>query len=275
MSPAGTKITLTPRRGSLRAGLALVASCSLACARPPELWTEPATGMRFVLVPSGSFEMGSEPGEAGREAQEVRHRVTISEPFYLGETEVTQAQWVAVMGSNPSAFSECGSRCPVERVSWHDVQRFLEKLGAGSGIAYRLPTEAEWEYACRAGSTGPFHTGATIGSAQANLDASTPYAGAPVGPKAASTMPVGSFAPNGWGLFDLHGNVWEWTGDEHCPYAEGEVTDPRSACTSGLKVIRGGSWYYDAFSARCALRYTHAPADSGFSLGFRVARPVD
>lgn len=214
--------------------------------------------MSFVLVPAGEFIMGSPASEEGREAQEVEHRVRITRPFYLGETEVTQAQWAAVMGDNPSWFAACGPGCPVENVSWDRVQTFLERLNERHGATFRLPREAEWEYACRAGSTTAFHTGANLSPRQAVIDAQAP-------------APVGSFTPNAWGLFDLHGNVWEWTEDEFCPYPAGGATDPMPHCQSPLRVIRGGSWHYGADSARCALRYTHRPQDDGFSLGFRVA----
>ncbi len=130
-------------------------------AEPLPAWTEPVTGMRFVLVPAGSFTMGSPAAETGREAQETPHRVTLTRPFWLGRTEVTQGEWQRVMGSNPSKFSDGGAQAPVEQVSFHDVQRFLVRLGElAPGSRFRLPTEAEWEYACRAGTTTAYSTGA-------------------------------------------------------------------------------------------------------------------
>jgi len=244
-------------------GAALLAALAAA---PPH-WIEPVTGMDFVTVPAGRFVMGSPPDEPGREAQETRHEVTLTRAFQMGRLEVTQAQWTRVMGVNPSAFT--GGERPVERVSWLEAQAFLRRLGALSpGSAFRLPTEAEWEYACRAGTTTAYATGATLGPDQAHFRAAG--GGGAADPR--GTVRAGSFAANAWGLQDLSGNVWEWTEDEHCPYPEGAVRDPRPACGSALKVIRGGSWYFGADSARCALRYTHAPADRGFSLGFRVVR---
>ena len=246
---------------------------SASIAAPLPAWTEPVTGMRFVLVPAGSFTMGSPPAEPGREAQETPHHVTLSRPFWLGRTEVTQGEWQRVMGSNPSKFSDGGAQAPVEQVSFQDVQRFLVRLGAlAPGSRFRLPTEAEWEYACRAGSTTSYSTGALLTTDEGNYDGRYPLPGQPKGVNRDRTTPVASFAPNAWGLFDLHGNVWEWTADEHCPYPAGPVTDPIGRCGAELEVIRGGSFYFDAASARCALRYTHRPQDRGPSLGFRVVR---
>ncbi|PYQ70993.1 MAG: formylglycine-generating enzyme family protein, partial [Acidobacteria bacterium] len=155
-----------------------------------------------------------------------------------------------------------------------DVQQFLAKLNERSGqggsggqggpkdppLRYRLPTEAEWEYACRAGTTGPYSTGEALTSAQANY-------------KGKSTAPVGSYGLNPWGLADMHGNVWEWTADWYGPYEDHAIAniDPRGPSSGEKRLIRGGSWYFDKDSARCGLRYTHAPKDKGFSLGFRVA----
>jgi formylglycine-generating enzyme required for sulfatase activity len=227
--------------------------------------------MTLVRIPAGRFTMGSPPSEAGRETQEVQHAVTLTRPFYLGRFEVTQAQWQTLMGANPSHFAGRGSDLPVERVSFHEIADFLSRLTARDGAPrFRLPTEAEWEYACRAGSTTAYAFGDELSAADANVDArgetgsEKSFRGAP--------MPVGSFRPNAWGLYDMHGNVWEWTDDRHCPYSAGPSGDPRGTCESPLQVIRGGSWYFAGDSARCALRYTHRPQDRGFSLGFRVAR---
>ena len=212
--------------------------------------------------------MGSPPTETGREPQEVLHAVHLTRAFWLGALEVTQRQWQTVMGHNPSRFRADGDTLPIENVTWTDVHEFLDRLTKLSpGHRFRLPTEAEWEYACRAGTSTAFNTGAVLTRAQANIAASPDVAAA------GRTMPVASFAPNTWGLYDMHGNVWEWTDDDYCPYSGSEsVTDPAASCSSTLKVIRGGSWYFGADSARCALRYTHRPQDRGFSIGFRVVR---
>jgi sulfatase modifying factor 1 len=156
-------------------------------------------------------------------------------------------------------------------VNFQEVQVFLRRLNAQAAGGFRLPTEAEWEYACRAGTTTPFSTGMNLTTDEANVHGSYPYADGKPGVYRGGPTPVGSFAPNAWGLFDMHGNVWEWCQDWHCPYG-GSVTDPLGQCPSNLRVLRGGSWAFGADSARCALRYTHAPGDRGPSLGFRVAR---
>jgi len=166
----------------------------------------------------------------------------------------------------------------VENVTFADAQQFIAKLNASpsAAVRYRLPTEAEWEYACRAGTTGPFSTGETLTIDQANYNGRFPYPTAPPAPAGefrGTPMPVGSFPSNRWGLSDMHGNVWEWTADWYGAYAEARASnvDPHGPDTGEKRVIRGGSWYFDANSARCALRYTHAPQDRGFSLGLRLA----
>jgi formylglycine-generating enzyme required for sulfatase activity len=246
--------------------------------------TEPVAGITLVEIPAGRFTMGSASSEAGRGADEVLHDVEITQPFLLGRFEVTQQEWRAVMGTKPSHFKDCGPKCPVENVTFVEVQQFLAKLNeraAAGGAAdpplrYRLPSEAEWEYACRAGTTGPFSTGETITTAQANYNGKFPYSTSSTntaGEFRQKPSPVGSFPFNPWWLADMHGNVWEWTADWYGPYAEsGQANiDPHGAASGDKRVIRGGSWYFDANSARCGLRYTHAPQDRGFSLGFRIA----
>jgi len=228
---------------------------------PTRTIADDATGMTFVEIPAGRFTMGSSTEEATRQNDEALHDVEITRGFYLARHEVTQRQWRAVMGTSPSHFADCGPQCPVENVTFDDVQAFLAKLNEkASPLHYRLPTEAEWEYTCRAGTTGAFSTGETLSTAQANF-------------KGKSPAPVGRYPLNPWGFADMHGNVWEWTSDWYGPYPEtvsGNI-DPHGPATGEKRVIRGGSWYFDSDSARCALRYTHAPKDKGFSLGFRVA----
>lgn len=241
---------------------------------PTRTVADPVTGMTFVDVPAGRFTMGSASDEPKRQEDEALHDVEITRPFLLSRFETTQQEWRAVMGANPSQFGECGARCPVENVTFHDVEQFLARLNERAAAArasgspapeapalrYRLPTEAEWEYACRAGTTAAFSTGDTLTPAQANYKGKAPVA-------------VGSFPLNPWGLADMHGNVWEWTSDWYAPYPERASAniDPHGPPSGDKRVIRGGSWYFGADSARCALRYTHRPQDKGFSLGFRVA----
>lgn len=251
-----------------------VALLAAACSPNPDRATiSVGPGIEMIRIEAGTFPMGTPETEAGREEQERLHEVTLTKPFYLGATEVTQAQWEAVMGTRPSHFGDCGGDCPVERVNFHDVQAFITRLNADAGGGFRLPTEAEWEYACRAGGRAAFGHAASLGSPDANINGAYPYGADATGPSA-GTRKVASFAPNPWGLFDMSGNVWEWVEDRHCPYAMDELVDPLGRCDSPYRVLRGGSWAFDANSARCGLRYTHRPQDLGFSLGFRLARSI-
>ena len=180
-------------------------------------------GMTFALIPAGTFQMGSPAGEAGRNDDERQHKVTISRPFYLQTTEVTQGQWQKVMGSNPAHFNTCGKDCPVEQVSWDDAQEFIRKLNQMEKTdTYRLPTEAEWEWACRAKSTGRF----SFGDDEAGLK---DYAWFDKN-SAAKTHPVGQLKPNAWGLYDMHGNVWEWCRDWYGRVSGRARYRPRGAC---------------------------------------------
>ena len=233
----------------------------------------------MVVIPSGDFEMGSPAGEVGRYGTEApQHRVTIAAAFALGKTEVTQGQWRALMGHNPSYFSRCGEECPVEQVSWNDVQEYLLRLSRKTGQRYRLPTEAEWEYAARAGTTTPFNTGNCIDTDQANYDGNFDYNFCR-GMKrnyVQRTTPVGSFAANSFALHDMHGNVWEWVEDcWHDDYV-GAPSDG-SAWSNGpceKRVLRGGSWKVEPRSLRSAERNWEWAHDPGNGHGFRVARTI-
>jgi formylglycine-generating enzyme required for sulfatase activity len=226
------------------------------------------SGILLVHIPAGTFRMGSPAEESGHGSDETLHRVTIAHGFWLGATEVTQSQWNRVMGTNPSRFGGC-AQCPVENVTWFDAQRFIEKLNAAEEGGFRLPTEAEWEYACR---TGERPDAGRIDDAHANFDARFPLRGGRVGRYRGHPVPVASFSADRHGLYDMHGNVWEWCSDGYAAYPPGDALDPVGPEAALKKVIRGGSWYFDAASCRCSARYAHAPADRGFSLGFRVAR---
>ena len=242
---------------------------------PADFYIEPTTGMVLVAIRPGWFMMGSPDSEAGRNDDEYLHRVTISHLLYIGQHEVTQAEWMKVMRANPSYFSGC-ERCPVEQVDFYQVNDFLSRINAGtSAMRFRLPTEGEWEYACRAGTSTAYSTGAQLTALQANIDSRYTDADAEGGAAYEKTLPVGRFPPNAWGLYDMHGNVWEWTNDWYGPYNPKQDVDPRGSAMGQKRVIRGGSWKFDANSARCGLRYTHLPRDKGYSLGFRVvAEPM-
>ena len=240
-----------------------------AAAAAPDKTYKNSIGMEFVLIAAGTFRMGCEPPEAGKcEPQETpRHEVTISQPYYLGKYEVTQAQWQAVMGNNPSKFK--GANRPVESMTWLDAREFIKKLNAKEGHKrYRLPTEAEWEYAARAGSTTAYSFGDDVGQ----LGNYAWYKGN----SGEETHPVGQKQPNAWGLFDMHGNVDEWVHDWYEQYdGAGAVTDPQRTGEEDdpdvPRVIRGGSWFYDAGHSRSTYRIWEHPEEGGNTIGFRLA----
>jgi formylglycine-generating enzyme required for sulfatase activity len=215
--------------------------------------------------------MGSPESEKLRNKNETQHRVMLTQGFWLAQTEVTQAQWKAVMGSNPSSFF--GDTLPVDSVSWNDATEFIKRLNAKLGQElYRLPTEAEWEYACRAGTTTPFHTGQNLTTDQANYHGNYPYEGFPKGKYRGTTVPVGSFPGNAWGLQEMHGNLWEWCQDWYSAYTAGEQADPNSADHGQNRVLRGGSWYVDGWFCRSATRFGFRPGSRNAVTGFRLAR---
>jgi len=217
-------------------------------------------GMEFVLIPAGTFQMGSNDGNDEKPV----HTVRIMQPFYLGKYEVTQGQWQAVMGSNPSKFTGDPNR-PVENVSWDDVQEFIRRLNSREGGAtYRLPTEAEWEYAVRAGTT----TRWSFGDDARQLGR---YAW-PEENAGGYTHPVGQLQPNPWGLYDMHGNVWEWVQDWYGSYTSGTAVDPAGPSSGSDRVYRGGSCYGLARECWSALRRGAAPGNRYNALGFRLLR---
>jgi formylglycine-generating enzyme required for sulfatase activity len=226
-------------------------------------------GIAFRWCPAGTFTMGSPTLEVGRNTDEVEHQVTLTKGFWMSETEVTQAQWVAVMGSNPSYFTGDTSR-PVEQVSWDDIctatTGYLAKLNAANpGNGFRLPTEAEWEYAYRAGTTQRFYWGddpsyTLIGNYAwySNNSSNT-------------THSVGTKTANAWGLKDMSGNVWEWCADWYGSYASGAVTDPTGLGTGSIRVVRGGGCYYND-NCRAADRGSGDPGSTYVDIGLRLAR---
>ena len=221
-------------------------------------------GMRFVTISPGKFTMGDPVGHS----DEVPHEVTLTKSFEMGLFEVTQDQYERVMGTNPSKFK--GPQNPVNVVSWHDAVEFCRKLSAvpaekAAGYVYRLPTEAEWEYACRAGTTTTY----CFGDNDAQLGEYAWYGkNSDLKPH-----PVGEKKPNRWGLYDMHGNVWEWCQDWHNNYPSGAVTDPTSSGSPhGTRVLRGGDWHPFDPDCRSASRHGHGPGYSSSLVGFRVVR---
>jgi formylglycine-generating enzyme required for sulfatase activity len=255
-----------------------------------ELFITNSIGMNLALIPAGELLMGSPVDEAKREDVEgPQHGVQITRPFYIGVYEVTQAEYQRVMNKNPSFYSRTGGgkswvrgldtdRFPVESVSWQDATAFCDALSAlpeeaKAGRKYRLPTEAEWEYACRAGTTGPFHYGPSLSSSQANFKGSIPYGGDVKGRFIGHPTPVGSYQPNAFGLFDMHGNVWEWCQDWYGSeyYAGSPSDDPRGPTSGSRRVMRGGGWGVSAMLCRSAHRNAKVePIDYLYSSGFRV-----
>ncbi len=228
--------------------------------------------MELVWIPPGTFVMGSPDTEQPRGMDESPlHEVTISRSFWLGKYEVTQEQWETVMWHNPSHF-EGDKNLPVESVSWNDCQEFIRKLNERAGGGFRLPTEAEWEYACRAGSRTPFHFGKTISTDQANYNGRIRYGDGPKGIHRRTTTPVGSFPANAWGLHDMHGNVWEWCSDWYgANYTEQKETDPQGPSSGEFRVLRGGSWNDPPGYCRAAKHGIGIAISRYSSYGLRVA----
>ncbi|MEG4270311.1 MULTISPECIES: formylglycine-generating enzyme family protein [unclassified Microcoleus] len=232
--------------------------------------------LEMVYIPGGTFMMGSLDSELGREDDENhQHQVTVP-AFYAGKYPITQAQWKAVMGKNPSWFLSWSidyKKLPVECVWWNRAVEFCGKLSQKTGERYRLLSEAEWEYACRAGTTTPFHFGETITPELVNYDGNYPYAKAPKGLWGRETTDVGSFPPNAFGLYNMHGNVWEWCSDTWHDSYNGAPTDGSSweAGTDDRRVLRGGSWLNNAILCRSAYRTRNPAIVRSNDIGFRVA----
>ena len=236
--------------------------------KPLEPYTN-SLGMKFVWIPPGSFLMGSQKEELNRQDNETQHKVTLTKGFYMGIHLVTQEEWQAVMGNNPSKFKD-EKNLPVELVSWDSCQEFIKKLRDKYKKSYRLPSEAEWEYACRAGTKTPFSFGETISTDQAN------FHGAFIkGVFRAKTTPVGSFPANAWGLHDMHGNVWQWCEDRYGDYPQKDVVDPQGPEKGESRVVRGGSWDYFFSHCRSAHRNRDGPGHRTNDLGFRLCICLD
>jgi len=221
--------------------------------------------LEMVLIPAGKFKMGSPASEKNRFDVETQHEVTITKPFYMGKYEVTQEQWESVMGDNPSKVK--GAKFPITDVSWEDCQEFIKKLNAKTNGGYRLPTEGEWEYACRAGTTTAYSYGASLTESDANIYGSIKAVGS-----YGSIKAVGSYKPNAFGIYDMHGNVWEWCNDWKADYPAVAVTDPKGPAKGEYRVLRGGSFLNLDSVARSSLRSDDSPSLRHFVIGFRLAR---
>jgi sulfatase modifying factor 1 len=250
-------------------------------------FTIPGLSMEMLWCKLGTFMMGSPKSEKHRDDDETRHTVTLTSGFHLGKHEVTQSQWERVMGSNPSWLK--GADRPVETVPWHDATSFCEKLTeqegkAGrlpSGMSYQLPTEAQWEYACRAGTKTAHAFGEASGEMYrhgnyADRNTNFDWSNKAHDDGFKNISPVGSHKPNGWGFHDMHGNVFEWCADWYGDYPSGAARDPVGPAYGSARIGRGGSWSHTAYHARSANRGSLVPAYGGYDfLGFRLSlRPV-
>ncbi|WP_300453435.1 formylglycine-generating enzyme family protein [Accumulibacter sp.] len=225
----------------------------------------------FRWLPPGRFLMGSPVDEPERGSVETLHEVTLSHGFWLADTACTQAFWMSVWPVNPSHFQD-DVQNPVENVAWHDAQRFIAELNRRlPGLDSRLPSEAEWEYACRAGTQTPFSFGQQITTEQVNYHGAYPYAGGEKGSHRQGTVPAASLPANAWGLHEMHGNVWEWCADWYADYPSAAQTDPRGPTFGKMRVLRGGTWSDPARYARSATRSRIEPVYRPLSTGFRLA----
>jgi formylglycine-generating enzyme required for sulfatase activity len=263
-------------------------------------------GMKLAPIPAGKFLMGSPATESERDDNELQHEVEITKPFWMGVYEVTQGEYAKLMGKsrvegatghngwNPGsrfhAKAGGGPEHPVENIFWRHAVEFCKRLSAlpeekKAGRVYRLPTEAEWEYACRAGTTTPFHFGFSLSSKQANFNGEYPFGKAEKGPYLRQTTKVSSYKPNAWGLYDMHGNVQEWCSDYYDPnyYKTSPKKDPKGPDKGVLptdydnefyRVVRGGSWLDEGRGCRCAYRFRAMPHDGYMIVGFRVVCDV-
>ena len=239
---------------------------------PPKNFNN-SIGMKFVWIPPGNFVMGSPKGENLGDANETQHKVTLTKGFYMGVHLVTQEQWKEVMGNNPSEFKG-EKNLPVEQVSWDDCQAFIKKLREKDKKVYRLPSEAEWEFACRAGTKTPFHFGETIFTDQANYNGNFTYGDGKKGKYREKTTPVNTFPANAWGLHDMSGNVWQWCQDKYGDYPQKDVVDPTGVEKGKLRVLRGGSWLNLPGDCRSASRGWIVPGFP-FCCGLRVCFSVE
>ncbi|MCX6284916.1 MAG: formylglycine-generating enzyme family protein [Bacteroidetes bacterium] len=223
--------------------------------------------IEWVEIPAGTFIMGSPISEEGRKSNEIQHKVTLS-AFKMSKYEITFEQYdlfcEAANREKPNDEGWGRKTFPVIHVNWDDAKAFADWMGC------RLPTEAEWEYACRAGSQTPFCTGNNLTTAQANFNGNFPYGDSPKGEFRSRTVPVGSFAPNAWGLYDMHGNIWEWCNDWYDDYSIADQANPGGPESGTFRVFRGGGWRNYAQLCRSAFRYRYFPDYRHFNIGFRL-----
>ncbi len=273
----GFRPVLCPRKQ--RTDLSVLPTELEAVAQPEPQAPTAAGQIRQVFVPirPGKFLMGSPRNEKDREpgdAKETQHEVTLTHAFEIADAPVTQAQYEAVVGTNPSRFKESGSDAPVDQVSWEDAMEWCRKMSeTDPHFEYRLPSEAEWEYVCRAGTTTAFHFGNTLNGNEANCDGNFPYGIGESGPFLRRTSPVRRYAPNAWGVYDCHGNVLEWCQDWYQQNLGAQpVMDPQGPANSFARVVRGGSWRHSAKLCRSAERDGYGPESRDDSIGFRPVR---
>ena len=225
----------------------------------------------FVHIAPGSFVMGSPEHETGRGSDETQHEVTLTREYFMQATPVTQGQWKAVMGSNPSCFLQGGEDCPVEGVNWNECQEFIKRVNEKGEYLYRLPTEAEWEYACRAGGGASFFNG-EITELFCRNDPCLDKMGWFCGNSGRKTHPVAEKNPNAWGLFDMHGNICEWCQDWYGGYDVMPQINPTGAVFGPGHVVRGGSWFSNSQNCRSASRFYRASNSRSDFVGFRLVR---
>jgi sulfatase modifying factor 1 len=271
--------------GLIALGLSALPGPDSAHAQDGDKGLTNSIGMKLTLIPAGKFMMGSPAAEVERDAEEMQHEVVITKSFYMGVYEVTQGQWQKITEKNPSFFKQ-GNDFPVDQVRLTEAQDFCRRLSAlpdekKAGRVYRLPTEAEWEYACRAGTTTVFHPGNTLSSKLANFNGQFPYGEVPKGNKLQKTVRVGFYAPNAWGLYDMHGNVAEWCSDWYDPdfYKKSPKENPQGPAQGVVstdfdkdffRVVRGGCWLDEGRACRAAYRFRLQPAEAYRWVGFRV-----
>ena len=231
------------------------------------------TGIVLVLIPPGTFTMGSPESELSRDGDEVQRSATIESPFYLGETELTAAQWRKIMRALPrEAVASDDGELPISGVSWHQAKKFVRRLNAQGSPGWRLPTEAEWEYACRAGTTTAFSFGGNITTKQVNYNGQRPYADGERGRHRDGPVPVRDLPRNAWGLYEMHGNVFEWCEDLYVVHPERGIA--AKDVPGASRVLRGGAWSSKGKRTRSAYRDGYPPASSGTKYGFRIARSI-